>query len=162
LVRLLVVVQPGVLDLDVVDLGGRAVLLLDQAADLAAGLRPGRDVRRVAPQETNFRAHGASSVVLRARGENVIVTDLSPWPTTFLAEPTPLSPRCTATMVLGLAQVAALPNGFRETSRSACRSTPQRLPAHDVSGEQATSANSCATRNTFSLSGNRLTKSGGR
>jgi hypothetical protein len=43
----LVVVQPGVVDLDVMDLGGGAVLVLDQAADLAAGLRPGLDFGRV-------------------------------------------------------------------------------------------------------------------
>jgi len=41
LVGPLVVVQLGVADPDVVNLGGRTVLLLDQAADLAARLRPG-------------------------------------------------------------------------------------------------------------------------
>src|SRR5262249_18282044 len=65
LVGALVVVQLGVLDLDVVDLAGGVVLLLDEAADLAAGLRPGPDLRRVAPQEPGSRAHGVSSRAAR-------------------------------------------------------------------------------------------------
>src|SRR5262249_57366458 len=50
LVGVRVVVELGVVDLDVVDLGTGAVGLLDQAADLPAGLGPGLDLRRVASQ----------------------------------------------------------------------------------------------------------------
>ena len=47
LVGTLVVVQLGVLNVDVMDLGGCSVLLLDQAADLAARFHPGLDFRHV-------------------------------------------------------------------------------------------------------------------
>src|SRR5207248_47325 len=60
LVGVLVVVQFGVVDLDVVDLGGRPVLLLDQTADLPARFRPGHHLGRVATQEAGGGRHGNS------------------------------------------------------------------------------------------------------
>src|SRR5262245_32622203 len=60
--------EPGVLGLDVVDIGGGAVLLLDQAADLAAGLRPGLHLGRVATQEAACRLHGVSLITGRRAG----------------------------------------------------------------------------------------------
>jgi hypothetical protein len=53
-----VVVQLGVLDLDAVDFASRPVLLLDEAADLAAGFCPRPHVGRVASQEAAGDAHG--------------------------------------------------------------------------------------------------------
>src|SRR5262249_36913750 len=61
LIGLLVVVELGVVDLDVVDLGRGAVSLLDEGSDLAAGLGPGRNVRGVAAEEPSGRAHGTAS-----------------------------------------------------------------------------------------------------
>jgi hypothetical protein len=52
------VVQLGVLNLDVVNFGRRAVFFFDQAADFAAGLGPGFDVGRVASQKGGLSAHG--------------------------------------------------------------------------------------------------------
>ena len=54
----LVVVELGVVDLDVVDLGGRPVLFFDQRPDLAAGLFPGGDFGRVTAQELGGDVHG--------------------------------------------------------------------------------------------------------
>ena len=44
----LMVMQLGVLDLDMVHLSGGAILLFDEATDLPTGLRPGLDYRRIA------------------------------------------------------------------------------------------------------------------
>ena len=52
----------GAMDLDVVDLGGGPVVLLDQGADLAAGLGPGLDLGGVSTQEPGGGAHGSSLV----------------------------------------------------------------------------------------------------
>src|SRR5690348_9559033 len=60
LVGSLVVVQLGVLDLNMVNLTGRPVLLLDQAADLAAGLRPRRYLSRITTQEASRSIHRRS------------------------------------------------------------------------------------------------------
>jgi hypothetical protein len=53
-----VVVQLGISNLNAVDLAGRTVLLLNEAADLAAGLLPGLDFRWVTTQESGCGAHG--------------------------------------------------------------------------------------------------------
>src|SRR5439155_15514586 len=52
-----VVVQPSVLDLNVMDLTGGAVLLINEAANLTAGFHPGRYFRRIAAQEASCRRH---------------------------------------------------------------------------------------------------------
>ena len=54
----LVVVELGVVDLDVVDLGGGPVFFLDQRPDLPAGLFPGGDLGRVTAQELRGDVHG--------------------------------------------------------------------------------------------------------
>src|SRR5262245_32400405 len=57
LVGVRVIVKLRVLDLNVVDLGGGPVLLLDKTADLAASLGPGLDHGRVAAQEPGGSSH---------------------------------------------------------------------------------------------------------
>jgi hypothetical protein len=59
LVGLLVVMELGVIDLDVVDLAGGPIFLLDERADLAAGLGPRLDLGRVATEELggSIRTH---------------------------------------------------------------------------------------------------------
>ena len=54
----LVVVELGVVDLDVVDLGGGPVFFLDEWADLPAGLFPGGDLGGVTAQELGGDVHG--------------------------------------------------------------------------------------------------------
>jgi hypothetical protein len=50
-----VVMQFGVLDLHMMDLGGHFVPFLDEAPNLPAGLRPGLDVSRISTQEVGCR-----------------------------------------------------------------------------------------------------------
>src|SRR5262245_7657937 len=57
LVGALVIVKLGVVDLYVMHFGGGAVLLLDEAANLAAGFGPGGDVGGVAAEETGYGGH---------------------------------------------------------------------------------------------------------
>ena len=45
------VTQIGVPELEVIDLGGCFLVLLDERADLASGLGPGRDLRWASTQE---------------------------------------------------------------------------------------------------------------
>src|SRR5262249_20210375 len=68
LVGALVVVQLGVVDLDVVDLGGSLILLFDDRADLAAGLGPGLDLGGVTAQEPGYGAHGSTPDLWAIRG----------------------------------------------------------------------------------------------
>src|ERR1019366_6502469 len=57
------VVQFGVMDPNMVDLAGGAVLLFDKAANLPAGFRPRLNLGRVATQELHCDRHGISFVV---------------------------------------------------------------------------------------------------
>jgi hypothetical protein len=50
-----VVMQFGVLDLDMMDLGGRFVPFFDETPNLPAGLCPGLDVSRISTQKVGCR-----------------------------------------------------------------------------------------------------------
>ena len=54
-IRPLVVMQFGVLDFDMMDLGGHFVPFLDEAPNLPAGLCPGLDVTGISTQEVGCR-----------------------------------------------------------------------------------------------------------
>src|SRR5262249_33174850 len=77
-----------------------AVLLLDEAADLSAGLRPGLPVRRVATQETGCGLHGFSlkgTEAIVPAGPSVAtgrrVKDPRPGPRAGLRATAPCTPR---------------------------------------------------------------------